>query len=106
MRSPLNSAAWAAAIAAFSAVFALATSVRPISSHVPEWLGFLALPALPGAFLALFFDLGSGGHGIPVATDIAPHVLRFLVWWGILHTVFAWWRRRQALARYITSPLH
>jgi hypothetical protein len=69
-----KAALWAAIITTVSAVVQL--------SGAPQWLGPLALPSFPGYLVAFFFDLGSNTEGIPGPTNIAVHLVTFVVWWG------------------------
>ena len=65
---------------------------------------WLAAPAYmlmaPGLILVFFFGLGSGGHGAVIHTDIAPYLVTFLMWWGLLTLLSALTRR----ARTATTP--
>jgi hypothetical protein len=61
----------------------------------PRELVFLALPTLPGYYLTFFLGVGPDIEGIPAPTNIAIHVLTFVVWWAIVCAVLTLLKRRR-----------
>jgi hypothetical protein len=97
MRGPLKSAIVAGLITEISIVV-LFFAPRP------TWLFVAAaMPAQPGASITLLLGLGGGPEGFPAPTDLALHVITFLLWWPTLELVRAAWGRYRT--RRSTRPI-
>jgi hypothetical protein len=87
-----------------SAILALAITVMSIWGSFAE-IGFpspdrhlahlASLANLPGAFVIALLGLGHGPDGFPNHDDVSMYVLTFLMWWGAIYGVRAWWTSRK-----------
>ena len=89
MRPFVKTAAWAGIITGLAAAVSIVSFMR---FSTPEWFAVIVMPALPGVMLNIFLGLGTH-EGLPFPTDLAPHVLTFLIWWGLFNAGHALWRR-------------
>ena len=88
-----------AVCAAVIAVISVAALFAPPALHGLKWLLVpLGMPAIPASLVTFNLGLSRGPENLPYYTDPLMYVLTFLLWWGIIESVGALWRRRRRRA--------
>lgn len=102
MRPRISSAIWALLITAISVAGYFHQLGHSSSGQRLAQLAFL--PALPAMWAVAFLGLGHGPDGFPNDTDVLPHILTFLLWWGVIHGARIWWRAHLRARRGAEGP--